>query len=418
MGYIGNGPYQGVLTGGNIQDGTVETTDLADGAVTTVKINDGAVTAAKLAAGAIPDATSLEDSGGTTRVQATTSGVDVTGTVTADGLTVDGVSNLNGTVGVNNTSGYASIEVGGTSGGYVDLKAPNTDDYDLRVIHHNNSGSPYNAFDVKSGDLFIKTGVSGLDRFKVENSTGDISFYEDTGTTAKFFWDASAESLGIGTTWLDGQLHVNSSSETVASITSEDAVSAAKLQIGFFNTALGWTEGLTISKVRAFSGSAEYDVDTSGSGHVFKTQGTERMRIDSSGRVTMPYQPSFTAYGGAAQNPASIEAVIFEFTKVNVGNHYSTANSRFTAPIAGNYYFYTTFMNNTNNEYCRYGIYKNGAIYGQALFLESASYARATHGMVIALSAGDYVDVRFNINGNNEGNIHDEYRVFTGYLIG
>jgi hypothetical protein len=30
-------------------------------------------------------------------------------------------------------------------------------------------------------------------------SNGDISFYEDTGTTAKFFWDASAESLGIGT---------------------------------------------------------------------------------------------------------------------------------------------------------------------------------------------------------------------------
>jgi len=28
---------------------------------------------------------------------------------------------------------------------------------------------------------------------------GDISFYEDTGTTPKFFWDASAESLGIGT---------------------------------------------------------------------------------------------------------------------------------------------------------------------------------------------------------------------------
>ena len=48
MGYIGNGPYQGVLTGGNIQDGTVETTDLADGAVTTVKISDGNITAAKM----------------------------------------------------------------------------------------------------------------------------------------------------------------------------------------------------------------------------------------------------------------------------------------------------------------------------------------------------------------------------------
>ena len=30
-------------------------------------------------------------------------------------------------------------------------------------------------------------------------SGGDISFYEDTGITPKFFWDASAEALGIGT---------------------------------------------------------------------------------------------------------------------------------------------------------------------------------------------------------------------------
>ena len=48
MGYIGNAPYQGVLTGGNIQDGTVETTDLADGAVATQKLADTAVTAGKL----------------------------------------------------------------------------------------------------------------------------------------------------------------------------------------------------------------------------------------------------------------------------------------------------------------------------------------------------------------------------------
>jgi hypothetical protein len=32
------------------------------------------------------------------------------------------------------------------------------------------------------------------------SSAGNISFYEDTGTTAKLFWDASEERLGIGTT--------------------------------------------------------------------------------------------------------------------------------------------------------------------------------------------------------------------------
>jgi hypothetical protein len=44
MGYIGNGPYQGVLTGGNIQDGTVDTADLKDGSVTAAKLAEGAVT--------------------------------------------------------------------------------------------------------------------------------------------------------------------------------------------------------------------------------------------------------------------------------------------------------------------------------------------------------------------------------------
>jgi hypothetical protein len=38
---------------------------------------------------------------------------------------------------------------------------------------------------------------------------GDISFYEDTGTTAKFFWDSSAESLGIGTSSPAGLLHLS-----------------------------------------------------------------------------------------------------------------------------------------------------------------------------------------------------------------
>ena len=41
------------------------------------------------------------------------------------------------------------------------------------------------------------------------SNIGDISFYEDTGTTAELFWDASAESLGIGTSSPAGKLEVN-----------------------------------------------------------------------------------------------------------------------------------------------------------------------------------------------------------------
>ena len=44
---------------------------------------------------------------------------------------------------------------------------------------------------------FLFLGSDGSDSFRIANN-GDISFYEDTGTTPKLFWDASAERLTIG----------------------------------------------------------------------------------------------------------------------------------------------------------------------------------------------------------------------------
>ena len=49
----------------------------------------------------------------------------------------------------------------------------------------------------------------------VIDSGGDISFYEDTGTTAKLFWDASTERLGIGTTSPQAGLDLGSSAKGI-----------------------------------------------------------------------------------------------------------------------------------------------------------------------------------------------------------
>jgi len=49
------------------------------------------------------------------------------------------------------------------------------------------------------------------------NGLGDVSFYDDSGT-AKFFWDASAESLGIGTsTATNGKLVIQESGTSIGS---------------------------------------------------------------------------------------------------------------------------------------------------------------------------------------------------------
>ena len=136
-------------------------------------------------------ATKLPLAGGTL-----TGNLDVGGTVTADGLTVDGegtftknqtadtaveVSNL-GTAGANTTASFIVSETAGTPKGwfrrYRDGTATTAVGFSDKLVFEGAIGStPTNRMEIAS--------------------TGDISFYEDTGTTAKFFWDASAERLGL-----------------------------------------------------------------------------------------------------------------------------------------------------------------------------------------------------------------------------
>ena len=102
------------------------------------------------------------------KLATTNTGVDITGTLTSDGLTVDN----NGSLIFNDPQATDTILIG-------------TNDNELIIR-------------TDDGDITLKTN-DNKQALRVSNN-GDISFYEDTGTTAKFFWDASAESLGIGTT--------------------------------------------------------------------------------------------------------------------------------------------------------------------------------------------------------------------------
>ena len=144
------------------------------------KSGSGAPTASDLVAGELAvDLTNgrlyTENSGGTVlELGLNPNGnVNVTGSVTADGLTVDGSALVRSgnTLTLNRTDnavGGAMSYVAGT--GFIFNDA-------------NGDGTSFNA--------------GALNRMRLA-SNGDLSLYEDTGTTPKLFWDASAESLGIG----------------------------------------------------------------------------------------------------------------------------------------------------------------------------------------------------------------------------
>ena len=114
------------------------------------------------------------------KLATTSTGIDVTGTVTADGLTVSG------------TGVVAEIE-------RTDADA---------ILGLKRSGSVQGYLGAStSGDIRFYNNAAATKLNIAAN--GDISFYEDTGTTPKFFWDASAESLGIGTTSLSSATFSN-----------------------------------------------------------------------------------------------------------------------------------------------------------------------------------------------------------------
>ena len=120
---------------------------------------------------------------GSEKLETTSTGVDVTGTVTADGLTVDGTIEADGTFNPT-TSGWvnASFKGTGSYGGGIAF-VDGTAGFANYVL---SSGTAYR---IGQGS----TSGALTTHFQINNS-GDISFYEDTGTTAKFFWDASARS--------------------------------------------------------------------------------------------------------------------------------------------------------------------------------------------------------------------------------
>ena len=113
------------------------------------------------------------------KLATTSSGIDVTGTVVSDALKI-----------VDSTTSNISLMEDGSSGA------------DIKYIGSNNN-------------FVIATGTGGAgsqtQRLSIQRDTGDISFYDDTGSTQGLFWDSSAESLGIGTTSPSGTLHVKNS---------------------------------------------------------------------------------------------------------------------------------------------------------------------------------------------------------------
>ena len=144
----------------------------------------------------------------------------------------------------------------------------------------------------------------------------------------------------------------------------------------------------------------------------FNTNNIERMRVDVNGRVTMPYQPAFTATATGTTQAAGV--LQFNNASLNIGNCFNTSTYRFTAPIAGNYYFYVNTIG-TSGDYQAVSLNKNGSRvsgFGWGGTPASAE-SSANIAMIVQLAVGDYVTASCSRSAYNAG-----YNQFTGFLVG
>ena len=142
------------------------------------------------------------------------------------------------------------------------------------------------------------------------------------------------------------------------------------------------------------------------------------MKINSSGQVTTPSQPSFAAFK-ATNSYSQSGVIVFDATRHNTGNHYNTSNGRFTAPVAGKYQFsfYSIIKGNYTNSY--FSIQINGTA-GNGMYVHvSQNVGNIWDGMtttwILDLNASDYVDINSNSTINWHGN---NWQLFSGHLLG
>jgi hypothetical protein len=200
---------------------------------------------------------------GTQRLFLDSTGIDVTGTATMDGLTVATTGNITLDSGTGEAHGVTLSH----KGSYAEVNgiefAQGSTTYgnnQIKFLNMNSTGSVVETMRISGG--------------------GDISFYDDTGTSQALFWDASEESLGIGTTSPSANLDVFngfggapaarfwSNEQTVQNLVGFQIYT--NQSGGFVDSTLVY--GNTVNSYLAF-------------GHHNGTTYTERLRIDSSGNV-------------------------------------------------------------------------------------------------------------------------------------
>ena len=151
----------------------------------------------------------------------------------------------------------------------------------------------------------------------------------------------------------------------------------------------GSTSSVTVSIFGTTSGNfGSIGTRTNNSFNIY-TNDVDRIRVDSSGRINMPFQPMFSGHRNNG-NIGAGSVVIINTPDVDVGNNYNYSNGRFTCPITGVYEVHTC-GHSENSQPSQLRITKNGTTVKQE-YQNGAAYGTTPVTIIMNCNAGDYIE--------------------------
>jgi hypothetical protein len=147
----------------------------------------------------------------------------------------------------------------------------------------------------------------------------------------------------------------------------------------------------------------------------FFTGASERMRIDSAGRVTMPNQPAFSAFGNNQSYSSNTDTVCnLANEEFDFGNNFNPSTGKFTAPVGGRYLFTGTIQYQHNGTaHIQFRVNGAGINNGWSDFGDAK---QATQSRILNLASGDTVNMwLYHVTAGTTTGARTR---MTGHLIG
>jgi hypothetical protein len=229
-------------------------------------------------------------------------------------------------------------------------------------------------------------------------------------------------SMGIGTATPSNLLHVNGGGDYNTMFSSSSNRSGWVIATPGTTTPGGSALVLASDNSFRFGNASQYQMAMYTNNEVgIWGGGVERLRVLNGGQVIRPFQPSFMAYsGGVSISGGTWQIISNNITTeaYDIGSNYS--GGRFTAPVAGRYYFFFggwTTINSNGERYAVSFVVNSGSTYfiaGGNYCLTDSPLAGAS--IVHNLNAGDYVELHcFSAVSGTWGGGHAVW--WGGYLL-